>query len=192
MALKKWEWLFTFRRADNSLAIKEDRRNKAVFVLLLLASLSLPLGIILPIIKISNFLIFSQKISILQELAHLLRGGDLLLALTVFIFSIAVPATKLVLADYAWRGLPVKNVQLHKHLERLEWIGRWSMTEVMVVAMVVVIARASLFGEADIGPGLYFFAASAACAALAINLIKRMALEVPSPTITPVYVNNQS
>lgn len=175
MALKKWEWALTFRRAANSLATKEDGRNKVVFFLLLLSSITLPM------VEISSFLIFSQKISILQELAHLLRGGDLLLALAIFIFSIAVPTTKLVLADYAWRGLPVKNVRLHKHLERLEWIGRWSMTEVLVVAMVVVIARASLFGEADIGAGLYFFAASTICAALAINLIKRMALDLALP-----------
>jgi paraquat-inducible protein A len=43
----------------------------------------------------------------------------------------------------------------------MEWLGRYSMTDVMVLALMIFYINASGYTEASVLPGIYFFAASA-------------------------------
>ena len=43
----------------------------------------------------------------------------------------------------------------------MEWLGRYSMTDVMVLALMIFYMNASGYTEASVLPGVYFFAASA-------------------------------
>ena len=43
----------------------------------------------------------------------------------------------------------------------MEWLGRYSMTDVMVLALMIFYINASGYTEASVLPGVYFFAASA-------------------------------
>ena len=42
----------------------------------------------------------------------------------------------------------------------MEWLGRYSMTDVMVLALMIFYVNASGYTEASVLPGVYFFAAS--------------------------------
>ena len=42
----------------------------------------------------------------------------------------------------------------------MEWLGRYSMTDVMVLALLIFYVNSSGYTEADVQPGVYFFAAS--------------------------------
>jgi paraquat-inducible protein A len=48
-----------------------------------------------------------------------------------------------------------------KSISAMEWLGRYSMTDVMVLALVIFYVNASGYSEASVLPGVYFFAASA-------------------------------
>ena len=48
-----------------------------------------------------------------------------------------------------------------KSISAMEWLGRYSMTDVMVLALMIFYINASGYTEASVLPGVYFFAASA-------------------------------
>ncbi len=49
----------------------------------------------------------------------------------------------------------------------MEWLGRYSMTDVMVLALMIFYVNSSGYTEARVLPGVYFFAASALMTMLA-------------------------
>jgi paraquat-inducible protein A len=49
----------------------------------------------------------------------------------------------------------------------MEWIGRYAMTDVMVLALMIFYVNSSGYTEARVLPGVYFFAASALMTMLA-------------------------
>jgi paraquat-inducible protein A len=49
----------------------------------------------------------------------------------------------------------------------MEWLGRYSMTDVMVLALMIFYVNSSGYTEARVLPGVYFFAASALITMLA-------------------------
>jgi paraquat-inducible protein A len=49
----------------------------------------------------------------------------------------------------------------------MEWLGRYSMTDVMVLALMIFYVNSSGYTEAAVQPGVYFFAASAIMTMLA-------------------------
>jgi paraquat-inducible protein A len=48
-----------------------------------------------------------------------------------------------------------------RSISAMEWLGRYSMTDVMVLALMIFYINASGYSEASVLPGIYFFAASA-------------------------------
>jgi paraquat-inducible protein A len=48
-----------------------------------------------------------------------------------------------------------------KSISTMEWLGRYSMTDVMVLALMIFYVNSSGYTEATVLPGVYFFAASA-------------------------------
>ena len=48
-----------------------------------------------------------------------------------------------------------------KSISAMEWLGRYSMTDVMVLALMIFYVNASGYAEASVLPGIHFFAASA-------------------------------
>ncbi len=96
--------------------------------------------------------------SILGTARHLAVQGDVLLALLLFVFSVMIPLTKLLLSFVAL-GRFGKKARQHA-LNCIRFIGKWSMTDVFVVAVVLAFlsTESKSFTDASLGPGLYFFA----------------------------------
>src|SRR5262249_33643986 len=75
------------------------------------AALCLIAGVMLPIMRVSRLIVFSPPISIVDGVQILLADGDWLTATIIAVFSIIVPAAKIVALFLAWvrqqRGAPV-------------------------------------------------------------------------------------
>jgi paraquat-inducible protein A len=54
-----------------------------------------------------------------------------------------------------------------RSVSAMEWLGRYSMTDVMVLALMIFYVNSSGYTEAVVMPGVYFFAASALITMLA-------------------------
>jgi len=140
--------------------------------LLLAAGGLLVPGLALPVVQIDRLLIISEEASLLALTYGLLGEGDIFLGLVVGVFSIVFPVAKLGLLGWLWLRPPRQETARHA-LARLEWLGRWSMLDVLVVALVVFSVKTSGWATAMVKPGLYCFAAAVMLTIVAAARMRR-------------------
>lgn len=139
-------------------------------IFLFLATFSLALGLSMPLMNVSRLYFFDDNPSLLGIIGSLWTGGDWLLALIVALFSVILPITKLAVAHLAAAQVAAARHILHR------WIGilsKWSMLDVLLVALVIFGAKTSGLATAIAQPGLWFFTASAILSAVATHFIVR-------------------
>ncbi len=104
--------------------------------------------------------------TILGGVIDLTHHGAYLIAAVVFLASIVIPVSKfsiiVLLALSIQFPLPI-SVHARMHLyEAVEFIGRWSMVDVFVVAILAALIQMGFFASIDPGPAAVFFALSVA------------------------------
>ncbi|WP_036815367.1 paraquat-inducible protein A [Phyllobacterium sp. UNC302MFCol5.2] len=137
-------------------------------ILLFVATFTLALGLTMPLMNVSKLYFFDESPSLLDIIGSLWRSGDWFLALTVLLFSVILPVVKLGVAQMAAAQVPAASRALHR------WVGllsKWSMLDVLLVALVIFGAKTSGLATAIAQPGLWFFTASAILSAVAAHLI---------------------
>ncbi len=139
-----------------------DARRRSIFLEMLMAGAVLCLlpGLTLPVVKLTWLYFFDNKHSILSVIWVLFQDREYLLSGVLLIFSILFPLTKLgyLLVLYFRRlnnYLPGPRL-----LYILSWLGRWSMLDVLVLALVVFYTKQTGVADATVLPGIYFFALS--------------------------------
>lgn len=136
----------------------------------LVAAFTLALGLTMPLMNVSKLYVFEENPSLLGIIQALWNGGDPLLATIVALFSIILPITKLGVAQLALAQTSPAGQRLHRSIGVL---SKWSMLDVLLVALVIFGAKTSGLATAIAQPGLWFFAASAILSAIAAHLIVR-------------------
>ncbi|HMF69497.1 MAG TPA: paraquat-inducible protein A [Phyllobacterium sp.] len=139
-------------------------------IILFVATFSLALGMTMPLMNVSRLYFFDDNPSLLGIIRSLWTGGDWLLASIVALFSVILPVTKLAVAQLAAAQVPAAVHILHR------WIGllsKWSMLDVLLVALVIFAAKTSGLATAITQPGLWLFTISAILSAVATHLIVR-------------------
>jgi paraquat-inducible protein A len=141
-------------------------------LLLFAATLSLGLGLVLPLIRIDRLLLFTDEPSLLAIVSGLWAEGEMLLSAVIALFSIVFPCLKLGLLHVATYG----GSDMHNGVPAwLRALSNWSMLDVVLVALVIFAAKTSDLATALSQSGLWFFAASAVLTATASALVKREA-----------------
>lgn len=158
-------------------SIKESSSN-LIGLLLVVSFFSLLLGIYLPLFSTSKLFIFTSNISIFSGIIDLWKGGEYLLAIVVFLFSMAFPILKIHLAFKVWRTIPVNSNKYTRYVHYIDKLSRWSMTEAFVVALLVVFVKAHSFANAKTSIGLYLFLFSIICVTVALRYIKSCAMQL--------------
>lgn len=127
--------------------------------LLLLAIGTLPVGMLLPLLEVEKMWFWESSYSVLSGIGGLWESGELLLALVLLCFSVLFPIFKLsTLVVLWWR--PMTSEVRATWLNRLEWLGRWSMLDVFAVAILVVAAKLGILAECRPQSGVYVFGAA--------------------------------
>ncbi len=128
--------------------------------LLLVSAISFGLGISLPLMKFEKLWVFSETPSLLGIISDLWIDNEILLAIVVLVFSILFPLAKLATVFQAvFKGGPAAA-----------WataLAKWSMMDVLLVAIVIFAAKTSGLANAFTQPGLWFFAISAVTVTMA-------------------------
>ena len=149
--------------------------DRLVLPLLTLAIIALGLGVFLPVVEVRNLVIFANRFSIMEAAWQLLIDEQYLLGLVVIVFSIVFPFGKIMVAAIVWaRFRNTGDISL-TWISRLEFLGRWSCADVLLVAMVIVVAKASGIAGASMEIGMWFFAAAIPLTALAVYRVKKAA-----------------
>lgn len=133
------------------------KRNKLYLkiFLFLLITISLLLAYQIPMIETTSFWVFKNKVGILQTIKSLSKT-DTSLAWIIFIFSVVMPITKLFIVGYLLFSKEIKP----KAMTILSLISKWSMGDVFVVGILIVVLKTSAYLNAKIMAGTYFFTIS--------------------------------
>lgn len=149
------------------------RRFGAPF-LLLAASVLLAFGLYVPLLKIEKMVFWENEYSVATGVFGLWDDGQWILAAIVFFWSVAFPIAKLALLFWIWFG-KMDPDQRERTLRRLEVLGKWSMLDVYIVAVLIVAAK--LGPVADVTPeyGIYVFGSAVVLSMLVTAHIQRLA-----------------
>jgi paraquat-inducible protein A len=130
-------------------------------LLLVLSAVFLALGLVLPLVRFEKLVFFNETPSLLGIVSSLWGDGDWMLATVVVLFSVVFPFAKLVGIAFEATA-PVDGKPVNGMVSRLlPFLGKWSMMDVMLVALVIFAAKTSGMAEAFTQPGLWFYAGSA-------------------------------
>jgi paraquat-inducible protein A len=119
--------------------------------------------LLLPALRVTELRLFDTIYSVLGGLRALWQAGDWALMVLIAAFSVALPYAKLALLGWVWRrGKPHSSQGgSRKALDLVEALGRWSLLDVLVVALAVVTLQGNFFVRTRLEPGIYLFAAAA-------------------------------
>jgi paraquat-inducible protein A len=137
---------------------------------LVLAPLFFGLGVVLPLVRFETLYFFDRSPSLLGVVAALWAGDDAFLAIVVALISLVFPVIKMVAITAEALGDGFNSALAQTLLPQL---SRWSLMDVVLVALVIVAAKTGGIAEAFSQPGLWFYAGSALMAALAHGLAGR-------------------
>ncbi|NQW02353.1 MAG: paraquat-inducible protein A [Rhodospirillales bacterium] len=170
-------WQF-WRKVAGSLADVGGWQTHFVGLLLVIASGMFAAGITLPLFKVTKVYLFEDDVSVLLGIELLVRDNEFFLALVIVAFSILAPILKIGLVYRVWRRVPAGSKSFARWLQRVELVTRWSMLEVLVVAVIVMAAKAGSLSNAQTQDGLYFFVGSWVMVTASIQLLKHEARKV--------------
>lgn len=130
-------------------------------LLILAAVLYIPANM-LPILE-SHSLLENQSSTILAGIVLFWKDGSWFVAALIFIASIAVPLTKLIAlalllitVQRQSRWAPQQRTQLYR---MVDFIGRWSMLDIFVVALTVALVQVGALASIKPGAGSLAFGA---------------------------------
>ncbi|MFP4518280.1 MAG: paraquat-inducible protein A [Oceanicaulis sp.] len=139
--------------------------------LTVVAALFLLLGLWLPIMETRQLWVFKTEYSLFDAVQALWQENEAALAGLVFLFSFVTPTAKLAaLSVLLTRRAGSQRGPLSRFVAA---VGRWSLADVLVVAVLIVVwSNAGALGAASL-PGLWFFGGSALVLLLAAELALR-------------------
>jgi paraquat-inducible protein A len=140
---------------------RSTARNFAFSFLIILATVFLALGLMLPAIRFTTVYVWTNQHSVATIIWALYWNAEYFLGFIIFVCSVLFPFMKLFYLLTLVISPDISSDFRVKSIGVMEWLGRYSMTDVMVLALVVFYINASGYSEASALPGIYFFAASA-------------------------------
>jgi len=156
---------------------KEAGRPLLPRALVWAATLVFALGLSVPVVTFRTGLAH-DTFSVLGGIVDLAREGDELLAGIVLAFSVVFPVVKLVLLQHALHG-PLSAERRARLVHALERLGRWSMLDVFVIAILIGAMHLGILSEASAEPGIHVFAAGILLAMLATRSVLGLLREAP-------------
>ncbi|MBU2533276.1 MAG: paraquat-inducible protein A, partial [Alphaproteobacteria bacterium] len=135
-------------------------RNVILSLLIILATVFFALGVTMPVIKFTTVYVWTNEHSIATIIYALYKDNELFLCAVIAAFSVVFPFLKLFYLLTLVTSPDLPSEFRDRSFRVMEWLGRYSMTDVMVLALLIFYVNSSGYTEADVQPGVYFFAAS--------------------------------
>jgi len=123
-------------------------------------------AVLCPILQIEKFG-HRHESSVLSGTFELFQHGNLLVGLVVLLFSVVFPLAKIVLL----LELSLLELLHRRHkattLRLMEHVGKWSMMDVMLLALLVMLVKLGDLVEFQFGPAVVAFVACVAMSMVA-------------------------
>jgi paraquat-inducible protein A len=128
-------------------------------ILFVLAPLLFAFGITLPLVTFEKLYFFEDNPSLLAVVSSLYENGDYALSGLVGLLSIVFPLVKMVAV--AAEALAGPGGKSNWFARLVPFLSKWSMMDVMLVAIIIVAAKTSGVANAFTEAGLWCYAGSA-------------------------------
>ncbi len=155
--------------------------DRLVPVALLVALGLLAAGLWFPVMTVQSFFVFSSGFSILESIRALYDAQEYLLFAAVLLFSVLFPLFKLATCLVLWWLAEIDGAAFRRLAAAIDQLGRWSMLDVFLLAILLVTVRTASVGGASTNLGLYLFASAVVVSMLGVhwlgNVRRRMAGE---------------
>jgi len=143
---------------------------------MLLLSLALFLtGLFRPFTQVTKLWLFENQVSVYNGLKTLFKEQEFFLFAILFVFTVTFPFIKISALLVLWLkpGLePQHAARVHRFVANM---GKWSMLDVFVVAVLVVLLRAGGLATIKAQDGLFLFCASVMLTQIASEWTGRIA-----------------
>ena len=149
------------------------------------AAVCLALGISMPIIRLTKYVFWSTEHSLISTVSVLIKDGQTFLGGTVLVFSIVLPVLKLLYLLLASTRPQAEVIRQHRRLKALEWLGKWSMHDVLVLALTIFFIKAQGLYDAVSLSGVYFFTAAVVLMILSYAWLRNEGIGTPNPALAP-------
>ena len=129
-----------------------------------------------------------QTDTIMSGVILFIQTGSWEIALVIFVASIVVPMMKLLILVYLLISVQRKSDRRPNDRAKLyrltEFVGRWSMVDIYVVAILVALVNLGVIADIDAGPAAFYFAA--------VVIITIFAARTFDPRLVWDEINNDS
>ena len=114
-------------------------------------------GIFLPFTSVTKLWLFENQISVFRGLIILWKGSELFLFLILFVFTVCFPFVKInaLLALWLYPGLTAE--QARTFFKFVSNLGKWSMLDVFVVAILVLTVKSGGVASIKVQGGFFLF-----------------------------------
>lgn len=126
--------------------------------LTLAAAVLIIVGLIAPLITLKKYIVVENTFSLLTGAVQLIEDGQWFLFIVVTVFTIVLPFAKLAVL---YRVLSVsfsKGTRGQRYLHWIHSLGKWSMLDVFVVAILLVTVKLGFVASVELHYGVYAFA----------------------------------
>lgn len=128
--------------------------------LLLAAAVTYAIGITAPIMTLKKLIFITNTFSVTSGIRALYQEGEWFLFLLISLFSVLLPLMKLALLGVIANRRYSTAQKLEKWLRLLAHYGKWSMLDVMIVAILFVSIKLGGLVSLEVHYGIYVFACS--------------------------------
>ncbi len=142
----------------------------------------LGVGASLPFFTFSKFFVFYDTFSLFSGIFHLLTAGEPLLFALLFLFSIVMPVYKMFVLFRLINDPMLDERKRRRYTTMLMVLGKWSMLDVFVVAMLIMTIKLGAIASVEVHGGLYLFSAGVLASMLLTQLVGRASLETQAST----------
>lgn len=144
----------------------------AINLLMVVAMVTYVIGVTAPMLTLTKLVFVKNTFSVLSGVANLYAREEYLLCVVIVVFSLVLPLVKLGLLIRIWNAGHPPRPNDHRRLKWLGTVGKWSMLDVFVVAILVASVKLGALAKVEILYGWYAFAASVLLIMLTTYLVQ--------------------
>jgi paraquat-inducible protein A len=156
------------------------RDNRIAAVLCVLAAITLAVGFSQPFLTMET-LGQRSTFSLLGGVLELFDRGYWIIGSVLLVFSIVFPVAKIIALLLATSGAAPLSLRLRHRLHRAaELTGKYSMLDVLVVAVIIVLVKFNGMANAQAHSGTAWF-----CAAVLLSMLAGLCAKIPEHATEP-------
>ena len=114
-------------------------------------------GIFRPFTAVTKLWVFENQISVFKGLVILWRSSELFLFLILFVFTVIFPFVKINAMLALWLYPKLDHEHARKLFQFVANLGKWSMLDVFVVAILVLTVKSGGLASIKVQDGFFLF-----------------------------------